>query len=131
MELRLLPVALLEIFRYLISSFTSQENAEAARNLLLKKLRGVVSADTDDQAPVPSPKEEPAPEDETWDQMVKRRKTERQEQGIITELLNLQLILLLNSCKVRRRVGVVASSVLEELVNGFVYGNLEDTACVR
>ena len=131
MELRLLPVALLEIFRYLISSFTSQENAEAARNLLLKKLRGVVSADTDDQAPVPSPKEEPAPEDETWDQMVKRRKTERQEQVIITEVLNLQLILLLNSCKVRRRVGVVASSDLEELVNGFVYGNLEDTACLR
>ena len=127
--MRLVPVPLLEIFRYLISSFTSQENAEAARNLLLKKLRGVVSADTDDQAPVPSPKEEPAPEDETWDQMVKRRKTERQEQVIITEVLN--LILLLNSCKVRRRVGVVASSDLEELVNGFVYGNLEDTACVR
>ena len=127
--MRLVPVPLLEIFRYLISSFTSQENAEAARNLLLKKLRGVVSADTDDQAPVPSPKEEPAPEDETWDQMVKRRKTERQEQVIITEVLN--LILLLNSCKVRRRVGVVASSDLEELVNGFVYGNLEDTACLR
>ena len=69
--------------RYFLSCFSNPENGESARHLLIEKLKAAISSDAEEEHVVStSPSEDKDAEEETWQQMAKRRKVERQQEVV-------------------------------------------------
>ena len=64
--------------RYFLSSFSKPENGERARVVLIQKLKDALISIPEEEVAT----ETTVNENETWAQMSKRRKVERQEQVI-------------------------------------------------
>ena len=68
-----------DLCRYFLSSFSKPENGERARVVLIQKLKdALISIPEEEEVAT----ETTVNENETWAQMSKRRKVERQEQVI-------------------------------------------------
>ena len=69
---------ILDLCRYFLSSFSKPENGERAREVLIQKLKDALISIPEEEVAT----ETTVNENETWAQMSKRRKVERQEQVI-------------------------------------------------
>ena len=67
-----------DLCRYFLSSFSKPENGERARVVLIQKLKDALISIPEEEVAT----ETTVNENETWAQMSKRRKVERQEQVI-------------------------------------------------
>ena len=76
--------------RYFLSSFSNPENGERARSLLIEKLKAAISSDAEEAVVPTSPLENNEAEEETWEEMAKRRKVERQQE--VVNLMGNELI---------------------------------------
>ena len=76
--------------RYFLSSFSNPENGERARSLLIEKLKAAISSDAEEAVVPTSPLENNEAEEETWEEMAKRRKVERQQE--VVNLMENELI---------------------------------------
>ena len=72
-----------DLSRYFLSSFSNPENGERARRLLIEKLKAAISSEAQESVVPASPAEDrEGEEEETWEQTVKRRKMERQQEVV-------------------------------------------------